>query len=89
VTIYQGELQDPQLCNPIGEFSLAGLPPGRPPGQTVRVTVSCGSSGVVNVTAMDIATGQATTTEVNYRTEVAAQNRASARDRWKTVERVV
>lgn len=67
-TIFQGEFQDLSLCNPIGEFVLTGLPPNRPAGRKVRVTISCGTNGVVNVTALDIETGKETTTEVSYAT---------------------
>jgi molecular chaperone DnaK len=67
VTIYQGEFQDPALCNPIGEFVLSGLPPNRPAGRKVRLTISCGTNGVVSVTALDIETGKETTTEVSYK----------------------
>lgn len=81
VTIYQGEFQDPALCNPIGEFVLGGLPPNRPTGCKVRVTISCGDSGVVSVIALDIETGKETTTEVSYK---IGQPRAqvSAKKRW-------
>ena len=68
VTIFQGEFPDPDLCNPVGEFVLSGLPPNRLPGRKVRVTISCGTNGVVDVTALDIETGNETTTEVSYAT---------------------
>ncbi|MCP4602760.1 MAG: Hsp70 family protein [Proteobacteria bacterium] len=66
VTIFQGEFPDPDLCNPVGEFVLSNLPPNRLPGRKVRVTISCGINGMVNVTALDIETGKETTTEVSY-----------------------
>ncbi len=89
VTIYQGEFPDPNLCNPIGEFTLTGLPANRSAGQKVRVTVSCGTSGVVNVTALDIATGHQTATEVSYRGDKGGEAKKSARDRWKTAKPIV
>lgn len=67
VKIFQGEFQDPSLCNPIGDFVLTGLPPNRPAGRKVRVTFSCSANGVINVTAVDIETGLQTTTEITYR----------------------
>jgi molecular chaperone DnaK len=81
VTIFQGESQDPELCNPIGDFILGGLPPNRPAGCKVRVTVSCGSSGVVHVAAVDIETGKETTTEVSYKVGHSKQE-TSAKARW-------
>lgn len=81
ILIYQGEFTDPALCNPVGEFILTGLPLNRPPGCKVRVTISCNSSGVINVTALDIESGKQTTTEVSYKNE--STKKRSAKDRWK------
>jgi molecular chaperone DnaK len=81
VVIYQGEFPDPALCNPVGEFILTGLPANRPPGCKVRVSIACDSSGVINVTALDIESGQKTATEVSYKNE--ATKKRSAKDRWK------
>lgn len=84
VTVFQGEFQDPALCNPIGEFTLTGLPPGRPAGCKVRVTICCGTDGVVSVTALDIETGEQTRTEVSYRSDLDSNHATSPRDRWKS-----
>jgi molecular chaperone DnaK len=81
VTIYQGEFKDPDLCNPVGEFVMTGLPPNRPAGRKVRVTVSCGTDGVVEVTAVDIETGKQTTTQVSYKVG-QSQAQVSAKKRW-------
>lgn len=84
VTVFQGEFQDPALCNPIGEFTLTGLPPGRPAGCKVRVTICCGTDGVVSVTALDIETGEQTRTEVSYRSDLDSNRATNPRDRWKS-----
>ena len=81
VTIYQGEFQEPELCNPVGEFVMTGLPPNRPAGRKVRVTVACGTNGIVNVTAVDIETGKQTTTQVSYKVG-QSQTQVSAKKRW-------
>ena len=88
VTIYQGEFPDPSLCNPVGEFTLGGLPSDRPAGRKVRVTVSCSASGVVDVTALDIETGKQTMTQVSYKSG-APSSRQSAKDRWKNEKPIV
>jgi len=88
VTIFQGEFQDPKLCNPVGEFTLSGLPPDRPAGRKVRVTIACATNGVVNVTALDIETGRQTTTEVSYKSESGLE-RPGARERWKSEKPIV
>lgn len=88
VTIYQGEFQDPALCNPIGEFTLSGLPTNRAAGQKVRVTIACGSNGVVDVTALDIETGKQTATAVSYKTGQSPQQ-VSAKKRWLEAKPIV
>jgi molecular chaperone DnaK len=81
VKIYQGEFQDPALCNLIGEFRLSGLPPNRPAGKKVRVTVSYAPNGVIHVTALDIETGQETTTQVSYKIGPSTEEK-SAKQMW-------
>jgi molecular chaperone DnaK len=81
VNIYQGEFREPELCNPIGQFTLGRLPANRPAGCKVRVTVSCDTNGVVNVTALDIETGKQTTTEVSYKIGQSSEQ-MSAKKRW-------
>jgi molecular chaperone DnaK len=66
LTVFQGEFQNPSLCNPIGDFFMTGLPPNRPPGKRVRVTVACTANGTVQITAKDIESGAETNTHVNY-----------------------
>jgi Molecular chaperone len=87
VNIFQGEFPDPALCNPVGEFILTGLPPNRPPGRKVRVTVACNGSGVISVTALDIESGHQTSTEVSYKNE--STKKRSAKDRWKSEKPIV
>jgi len=88
VTIFQGEFPDPALCNPVGDFTLGGLPPNRQPGRKIRVTVSCAASGVVNVTALDLETGTQTITAVSYKVGQSAEQ-ISARGRWLNTKSVV
>lgn len=87
VNIYQGEFPDPAMCNPVGEFVLTGLPPNRAPGRKIRVSISCNASGVINVAALDIETGQQTATEVSYKND--ATKKRSAKDRWKSEKPIV
>lgn len=81
IIIYQGEFEDPKYCNPIGDFILSGLPPNRPAGCKVRVTISCGTDGVVSVTATDIESGRQAQTEVRY-TVGQPPAQISAKKRW-------
>jgi molecular chaperone DnaK len=88
VTIYQGEFSDPALCNPVGEFTMNGLPPNRPAGRKVRLMVSCGANGVVNVSAVDLETGTQTATTVSYKVGQSSEQ-ISARKRWLDTKPVV
>lgn len=88
VKIYQGEFQDPALCKPIGEFTLTGLPPGRPAGQKVRVTLSCGVDGVINVTAVDIASGVQAKQDVRYEVGQADSQQVSAKALWMKAQKI-
>ena len=81
LTIYQGEFQNPSLCNPIGNFTMTGLPQNRPAGKKVRVTVACTESGTVKVIAKDIESGVETTTNVEYSFKDSA-NQVSAKQLW-------
>src|SRR5690606_36187042 len=69
VNVFRGEYKDVNLCTPIGEFLLLGLPSGRPAGCKVRVTFAINSSGVIEVNALDLETGTNTHTVINYRVE--------------------
>ncbi len=88
LTVFQGEFQDPSLCNPIGEFTMGGLPPNRPPGQKVRVTISCGGDGVVSVTALDIESGKQTMNRVSYKTGPSPEQ-VSAKSQWLASKPIV
>lgn len=87
VVIYQGEFDDVNLCNPIGDFVLGGLPANRPVGRKVRVSVACTANGVVEVSAMDIETGQRTETQVSYKVGPTTEQ-VSARKRWLSNQHV-
>lgn len=80
VIIYQGEFKDPTLCNQVGEFSLVGLPPNRPPGCKIRVTVTCGTNGVVDVSAIDIESGVKAQTQVSYKVGQSKEQVSTKKD---------
>jgi molecular chaperone DnaK len=81
VKVYQGEFQNPALCNPIGDFVMSGLPPGRPPGKKVRVTLSCTTDGVIQIFARDIESGVEMQTRVDYAIGKSSQE-LSAKKLW-------
>jgi len=63
--VIQGDAPDPGACITLGEFKVTGLPAGRPAGAPVKVTFSYDTKGRVHVTALDVQTQQATTTEIH------------------------
>ncbi len=87
VKVYQGEFSDIAMVNPIGEFTLSGLPPDRPAGRKIRVTMSCDKNGVVNITALDIETGKEATTEVSYQVGMSVAQK-SAKSKWHNAQKV-
>jgi molecular chaperone DnaK len=66
VVVYQGESEKVEDCLRVGEFVLSGLPPGRPRGMPVVVSIICNENGIVEVQAVDQQTGTAAQTTVNY-----------------------
>ena len=81
IKVFQGEFQNPSLCNPIGNFVMTGLPPGRPPGKKVRVTVSCTTNGVIEIFARDIESGIEMQTTIEY-TIGQSKQELSAKKLW-------
>jgi len=81
IKVFQGEFQNPSLCNPIGNFVMSGLPPGRPPGKKVRVTLSCTTNGVIEIFARDIESGVEMQTRVDYAIGQSKQE-LSAKKLW-------
>jgi len=87
VTVYQGEFPDPTQCNPIGDFILSGLPPERPAGRKVRVSVTCTGNGVAELSAKDIESGIETQTQINY-CAGESQEKISAKKLWLKSQKV-
>ena len=56
--LVQGEAEDPLQCNVLGHFEFYGIQP-RPAGETqLSITFRYNASGIVEVEAMDLRTGQ-------------------------------
>ena len=79
IPVLEGESADPDLCRRAGVVVIDGLPPGRPASQPVTVTMSLNTDGILQVAAVDVATGaQASTTIVH---EYLADGGGDAADR--------
>ena len=79
IPVLEGESADPELCRRVGVVNIEGLPPGRAAGQPVSVTMSLNRDGILQVAAVDKATGaQAATTVVH---EYQAEAGSDAADR--------
>ena len=56
IAFYKGDAEDVAACQPLMTFTISGLPPGRPSGQRVEVTLRYDSSGILRGNALDVAT---------------------------------
>ena len=57
IPVLEGESPDPGLCRRVGVVAIDGLPPGRPAGQPVSVTMSLSKDAILQVGAVDASTG--------------------------------
>jgi molecular chaperone DnaK len=56
VVLYKGESGKLDECERLVEFTITGLPPNRPKGQAVRVTLGYDDSGIIRGRAVDVST---------------------------------
>jgi molecular chaperone DnaK len=57
LVLYKGETDNIDDCERLMDFTIAGLPAGRPRGQLVRVTLGYDPSGIVRGKAIDVSSG--------------------------------
>ena len=73
IRVLQGESERADDNDLLGEFVLAGIPPG-PKGQPeIEVTFDIDANGIVSVSARDLATGRAQSIQVNPRGTLTPQ----------------
>lgn len=77
IPVLEGETADPDLCRRVGVVIIEGLPPGRPPGQPVGVTMSLNRDGILQVAAVDRATGAQAATTIVHEYQAEAGNDAA------------
>jgi len=65
IHVLQGEREIAKENKPLGKFQLVGIPPAPRGVPQVEVTFAVDSSGIVNVTARDMATGKAQGMQIN------------------------
>jgi molecular chaperone DnaK len=58
VVLYKGDSPDVSECEHLMRFTIVGLPPDRPKGQLVKVTLGYDGSGIIRGEAVDVSTGQ-------------------------------
>ncbi len=58
VVLYKGESPNLAECEWLMEFTIVGLPAGRPKGQPVKVSLGYDDSGILRGAAIDIPSGQ-------------------------------
>ena len=67
IRVLQGESERADDNDLLGEFVLAGIPPGPKGGPEIEVTFDIDANGIVSVSARDLATGRAQSIQVNPR----------------------
>ncbi|HEV8267991.1 MAG TPA: molecular chaperone DnaK [Thermoanaerobaculia bacterium] len=65
ISVLQGEREIARENKPLGKFQLVGIPPAARGVPQIEVTFSIDSSGIVNVSARDMATGKAQGLQIN------------------------
>lgn len=58
VVLYEGASSNLDDCERLMEFTIVGLPSGRPKDQPVKVTLGYDENGILRGTAIDVETGQ-------------------------------
>ncbi|MEK9137722.1 MAG: Hsp70 family protein, partial [Bacteroidota bacterium] len=58
IMLYKGDSPNLDECEPLMMFTITDLPPDRPKGQPVKVTLGYDSSGIIRGTAIDVNTDQ-------------------------------
>jgi molecular chaperone DnaK len=85
VPVLEGEHEDPGLCRRIGEVRIDDLPPGRPAYQQVDVTMRLDRDGILEVSAVDVATGTAAATTIVHTHDGMASDAGDAAARALSV----
>ena len=67
IRVLQGESERADDNDLLGEFVLAGIPPGPKGAPEIEVTFDIDANGIVSVSARDLATGRAQSIQVNPR----------------------
>ena len=65
IHVLQGEREFSKENKSLGKFELVGIPPAPRGVPQIEVTFAIDSNGIVNVSAMDQATGQSTAVQIN------------------------
>ena len=65
IAVLQGEREIAKENKPLGKFQLVGIPPAPRGVPQIEVTFAIDSSGIVNVSARDVATGRAQGIQIN------------------------
>jgi molecular chaperone DnaK len=64
VIVLEGETSDPSACSEIGDFRVVDLPPNLPAGSPVEITYNYDSSGRIHVSAKELTSNKAASTEI-------------------------
>jgi molecular chaperone DnaK len=80
IRVYQGESNRAEQCELLGEFEFTGFRIGYRGEVQIQVTFEIDSNGIVNVSAMDLETGQKTSTTISLSSGLSDQDLRKAID---------
>jgi molecular chaperone DnaK len=86
IRVYQGESNRADGCELLGEFEFTGFRIGYRGEVQIQVTFEIDSNGIVNVSAMDLETGQRTSTTINLSSGLSEADIAAARGHNADIE---
>jgi molecular chaperone DnaK len=88
IRVYQGESNQADGCELLGEFEFSGFRVGRRGEVHIEVTFEIDSNGIVHVSATDRETGQRASTTINLSSGLSEQDIRAATDRTAAAELV-
>lgn len=80
IEVLEGDDPDISLCHNIGKLKITGLPPGRPLGMPLVVTMRYNESGILEVDGIDQQTGIAAHTTIHRSTGLSDEQQREATD---------
>jgi len=86
IRVYQGESNRTDECEMLGEFEFSGFRIGYRGEVKIEVTFEIDSNGIVNVSAMDVETGQRASTTITLSSGLSEQDIAASMEANRSMQ---